>query len=61
MRDAGLAPRGRGAKDKDANSEAYIARTQLERTITVKNGRLVTDGPSLLARWLRQENASGSE
>jgi len=55
------APRGHGAKDKDANSEAYIARTQLERTITMKNGRLVTDGPSLLARWLRQENASAGD
>ena len=55
------APHGRGAKDKDASSEAYIARTQLERTFSVKNGRLVTDGPSLLTRWLRQQENAPSE
>jgi len=52
---------GRSAKDKDTGGEAYIARTQLERTITVKNGRLVTDGPSLLARWLKQQERAASE
>lgn len=55
-------PRGRAAKDdKDGAGEAYIARTQLERTFTVKNGRLVTDGPSLLERWLRQQAATAGE
>ena len=52
---------GRAAKDRDASGESYIARTQLERTITVKNGRLVTDGPSLLARWLKQQERAPSE
>lgn len=55
------APHGRAAKDKDASGESYLARTQLERTITVKNGRLVTDGPSLLARWLKQQEHAASE
>lgn len=57
------APHGRAARDKDKemNSESYIARTQLERTFTVKNGRLVTEGPSLLARWLKQESTATNE
>jgi len=56
------APHGRAKdRDKEANSEAYIARTQLERTFTVKNGRLVTDGPSLLTRWLKQQENAANE
>jgi len=49
------AAHARGAKD--AAGESFIARLQLERTITARDGRLVTDGPSLLTRWLRQQQA----
>lgn len=55
------APHGHGAKDKDTAGESYIARTQLERTITVKNGRLVADGPSLLTRWLKQQDSAAGD
>lgn len=54
------APRPHAAKD--TSSEAFIARLQLERTIAIRNGRLVTDGPSLLTRWMRQsENAPSAD
>jgi hypothetical protein len=42
----------------DPNAESYISRLQLERSITLRRGRLVTDGPSLLTRWLSKEKAN---
>ena len=42
----------------DPNAESYISRLQLERTISLRNGRLVTDGPSLLSRWLSKEKTT---
>jgi len=44
------APRPRGSQDPDEDS--FVSRLQLERTLTVRDGHLVADGPSLLAKWL---------
>lgn len=53
------AAHARGAKD--GAEEAFIARLQLERSITTRDGRLVTDGPSLLTRWLRQRQKESAD
>lgn len=45
----------------DPNAESYISRLQLERTMTVRGGRLVTDGSSLLTRWLSKEKPATVE
>jgi hypothetical protein len=50
------APRARGAAEP--GGESFVSRLQLERPVTVHGGRLVTDGPSLLARWLTQQGAA---
>ena len=42
----------------DPNAESYISRLQLERSLTLKRGKLVTDGPSLLTKWLSKEKAN---
>jgi hypothetical protein len=47
-------PQPRGTHDPDDDS--FVSRLQLERSLTVRNGRLVTDGPSLLTRWLAHRN-----
>ncbi|MES1207870.1 MAG: hypothetical protein ABUS79_18195, partial [Pseudomonadota bacterium] len=47
------APGGRSPKDQA--SESFVTRLQQERQVALRNGRLVTDGPSLLTRWLAQQ------
>jgi len=43
-------PKARGAQDPDEDS--FVSRLQLERTLTVRDGHLIADGPSLLAKWM---------
>lgn len=50
---------GRGGS-KDQSAESFVTKLQLERQVTVRNGRLVSDGTSLFTRWLTREQASGS-
>jgi hypothetical protein len=47
-------PGVRNTKDPSA-SESFVTTLQLERQVVLRNGRLVTDGPSLLTRWLAQQ------
>ena len=43
---------------KDTLAESFVTRLQQERQVALHNGWLVTDGPSLLTRWLRQQDAN---
>jgi hypothetical protein len=45
---------------KDQARESFVTNLQLERHVGVRNGRLVTDGSSLLARWLAQQSTADS-
>jgi hypothetical protein len=43
-------PQPRGSRDPEDDS--FVSRLQLERSLTVRDGHLVTDGPSLLTKWM---------
>jgi hypothetical protein len=51
---------GRRGSSKDQAGESFVTSLQLERHVTVRKDRLVTDGRSLLARWLAQQTAPDS-
>lgn len=40
---------------KDSSFQSFVTKLQQERRLVVRNGRLITDGTSLLARWLKRE------
>lgn len=50
-----------GHASKDAVSESFVTRQQLERQIVLRNGHLITDGPSLLNRWLAQRESAADD
>ena len=50
-----------GHAAKDALSESFVTRQQLERQIVLRNGHLITDGPSLLSRWFAQREKAGAD
>jgi hypothetical protein len=47
------------SESADATASA-VRRMTSERRITLRGGRLVAEGPSLLDRWVRQERAAAS-
>ena len=47
-------PRGSRAPDDDS----FVSRLQLERAVTVRDGHLVTDGPSLLMKWMASRGSN---
>ncbi|MEP6651882.1 MAG: hypothetical protein ABJA82_00895 [Myxococcales bacterium] len=53
------APKLRGSAN--AAGESFVERLQLERQLSLRGGRLITDGPSLLTRWLAQQRARSTE
>ena len=49
-----------GHAPKDAVAESFVTRQQLERQIVLRNGHLITEGPSLLSRWFAQREATAA-
>lgn len=56
--DLSRAPSPRASKDQAG--ESFVTSLQLERQVAVRDGRLVTDGRSLLTRWLADQRAADS-